>query len=133
MDSASDKEVLFLANTVTHQNKAYAGQHMLVDFWGCVDLCDSGKIESAMLAAAKAANTTVLNSHVHEFPGGGVTGVVMLAESHISIHTWPEYDYAAIDVFLCGDSKIQNAIDCLVSQLKPNKHEVQTVYRGRIE
>jgi len=72
------------------QNNQYAGEHLIVDLWKC------DYLEAALSSAAIAANATVLQSWMHSVPGGGVTGVVLLAESHISIHTWPEHDYAAV-------------------------------------
>ncbi len=78
------------------QNNQYAGEHLIVDLWKCDYLTQTDVIEAALSSAAIAANATVLQSWMHSVPGGGVTGVVLLAESHISIHTWPEHDYAAV-------------------------------------
>ena len=81
----------------------YAGGHLLLDLWGAQGLTDPAGVESALRTAAEACGATILHSHMHQFgEGGGVSGVVVLAESHISIHTWPEKDFAAVDVFMCG-------------------------------
>lgn len=81
----------------------YQGRHLIADLTGCARLDDAGFVEAALVAAAEAAGATVLEARLHSFgPGQGVTGVVLLAESHISIHTWPEHGYAAVDIFLCG-------------------------------
>ena len=81
----------------------FAGTHLLVDLWGASNLCDPEQIDRALREAALAAGATILHSHFHHFsPNGGVSGVVVLAESHISIHTWPERDFAAVDIFMCG-------------------------------
>ncbi len=81
----------------------FAGTHLLVDLWGASNLADPALIDRACRQAALAAGATILHSHFHHFsPNGGVSGVVVLAESHISIHTWPERDFAAVDIFMCG-------------------------------
>ena len=81
----------------------FAGTHLLLDLWGASNLTDPELIDRALRDAAEAANATILHSHFHHFgPDGGVSGVLVLAESHISIHTWPERDFAAIDIFMCG-------------------------------
>lgn len=78
------------------------GNHGLLDLYGCDEaiLKDEGRLKTALAAAAQAAEATILTEHFHTFGGaGGVTGVLLLAESHISIHTWPEHHFAAIDAF----------------------------------
>ena len=73
--------------------QTYAGAHLLVDFWGGSRLNDADLMAMALREAAEASDATVLHVHVHEFGGeGGVSGVAVLAESHISVHTWPELD-----------------------------------------
>jgi S-adenosylmethionine decarboxylase len=72
-----------------------------------------------------------LFAHCHHFgEGQGVTGVLLLQESHISIHTWPEYDYAAIDVFMCGEAEPQRAVAYLIEGLQPKQHRYQMVERS---
>ena len=84
---------------------AAAGQHGLIDFYGASFLTNQNYIEQALISAAKKCGATIIGQNFHKFGGeGGVTGVLLLAESHISIHTWPETDYAAIDIFMCGVS-----------------------------
>ena len=81
----------------------YDGRHLIADLHGCSGLDDSALIERVLTEAAAAAGATVLELRLHGFGGGnGVTGVALLAESHISIHTWPEHGYAAVDIFICG-------------------------------
>jgi spermidine synthase len=82
------------------------GRHILVEFYGCSTeiLNDVPVIESSMLAAAAEAGATIINSVFHHFSPFGVSGVVVIQESHLAIHTWPEYRYAAVDLFTCGDS-----------------------------
>ena len=82
------------------------GTHLLVELRDCDStlLNDLKKAKGAMVAAAKLAGATVLGAHFHQFSPHGLTGVVVLAESHISIHTWPEYGYAMVDVLTCGET-----------------------------
>ncbi len=82
------------------------GRHILVEFFGCEPhvMNDVARIESSMVAAAEKAGATVINSTFHHFSPYGVSGVVVIQESHLAIHTWPEYGYAAVDLFTCGDS-----------------------------
>jgi spermidine synthase len=80
------------------------GRHILVEFFGCSEtiLNDVISIEKAMVAAAKVADATVINSTFHHFSPYGVSGVVVIQESHLAVHAWPEYQYAAVDIFTCG-------------------------------
>ena len=88
---------------VERDGQIFAGMHLLVDLWGARGLDDPARIDAALRSAAEAAGATILHGHFHHFsPNGGVSGVLVLAESHISIHTWPERDFAAIDIFMCG-------------------------------
>ncbi len=108
-----------------------AGRHFIVDFWGAQNLDNTQLIEQALLEAARVAGAVLLHVHLHKFSqGGGVTGVALLAESHISVHTWPELDYAAFDVFMCGNAKPEKAVACLEEYFAPTKHEVKEILRG---
>lgn len=80
------------------------GWHHLVELYGCevAALDDLPRVEAALIAAAKAAGATVLDVRFHKFAPQGVSGVVLIAESHLSVHTWPEHAYAAVDLFTCG-------------------------------
>lgn len=81
------------------------GKHLLIEFFACDEeiLANADLVEKAMNAAALAANATIINSIFHRFTPYGVSGAVIIAESHLTIHTWPEYAYAAVDVFTCGE------------------------------
>lgn len=82
------------------------GRQILVEFYQCNadTLKDVKKIEEAMLNACRLAKATIVRHTFHEFSPFGVSGVVVIAESHVAIHTWPEYNYAAVDIFTCGET-----------------------------
>ena len=109
------------------------GSHIFADLHG-VDapvLRDGTALEHLLCQVARAAGARVLSSHFHSFgPEGGITGVVLLAESHISIHTWPETQLAAADIFMCGAADAQRALDLLVEALAPVHTRAKTVARG---
>lgn len=82
------------------------GKQILVEYYDCEDsrINDVSFIESALLKATKASRATIISHNFHKFSPYGVSGVVVIAESHVAIHTWPEYNYAAVDIFTCGDT-----------------------------
>jgi S-adenosylmethionine decarboxylase len=110
-----------------------AGIHLLADFYG-IDagkLVATGDIDALLRAGAEAAGARILHSHFHSFGNAmGVTGVVLLAESHISIHTWPEYGFAAADIFMCGNAQPQLALDVIAQAFGATSRIVQTIARG---
>jgi S-adenosylmethionine decarboxylase len=108
------------------------GVHVLLDLWQAQHLTDSAFIDNALRQAAEACGATVLDVRLHQFgESGGVTGVALLAESHISIHTWPETGFAAIDIFMCGACDARNAVEPLQSLFVPARVESTIVARGR--
>lgn len=112
-----------------------AGLHLLADLKGVASalLTDPDAIDALLREAAGAAGARILHSHFHAFgPGMGVTGVLLLAESHISIHTWPEHGFAAADIFMCGDARPQLALDLIVQALNPSASVLRTVERGQL-
>ncbi|MDX8384031.1 MAG: adenosylmethionine decarboxylase [Ghiorsea sp.] len=116
------------------KNTAYApGTHLLLDFFAATNLNDVASIERALQAAADACHATVLEIKLHSFgEGSGVTGVALLAESHISIHTWPETGFVALDVFVCGDCDAQLAVAPLLQAFQPGKMDIKTISRGKL-
>ena len=111
----------------------FAGTHLLFDLWGASNLSDPETIDVALREAAIAAGATILHSHFHHFaPNGGVSGVVVLAESHISIHTWPERDFAAIDIFMCGACNPYHSLPALKAAFKPASVNLGEQRRGLI-
>ena len=109
----------------------YAGDHLLIEFWGAHRLQEPEYICQALEDGARAAGATILHSHYHHFgDGGGVSGVTVLAESHITIHTWPEVGYAAIDVFMCGDCDPRDCLAVLEERFRPSEVKAQNHRRG---
>jgi S-adenosylmethionine decarboxylase len=118
---------------VEKNGEKFAGTHLLVDLWGATNLCDPDLIDRALREAAEAAGATILHSHFHHFsPNGGVSGVLVLAESHISIHTWPERDFAAIDIFMCGACDPHLSIPVIKDAFRPATINLDEQRRGRI-
>lgn len=104
---------------------------MILDHFGGVYAQDADALESALRAAARKAGATVVDAKFHRFgKGGGVTGVVLLAESHMSIHTWPELEYAAIDIFMCGAADAHIAAKHLEETLRPDFVKLTEVTRA---
>lgn len=111
----------------------FAGTHLLVDLWGAANLTSPESIDRALRQAAEAADATILHSHFHHFaPNGGVSGVVVLAESHISIHTWPERDFAAVDIFMCGACDPYRSLPILRKAFRPSSMQLSEQRRGLV-
>ena len=109
------------------------GRHILVEFFNCAPraLNDVPTIEASMVDAAGKAGATILNSEFHHFSPYGVSGVVIIQESHLAIHTWPEYQYAAADLFTCGDEVDPwLAFDNLKESLDSKNYSVLELHRG---
>jgi S-adenosylmethionine decarboxylase proenzyme len=111
------------------------GKHILVELYDCdtKGLNQHDKVQKMMLGAARAAKATVVTSEFHQFNPYGVSGAVIIAESHLTIHTWPEYGYAAVDVFTCGEEI--DPWDCvreIVRVLKPKSHTALEMKRGTL-
>ncbi|OGT68970.1 MAG: S-adenosylmethionine decarboxylase proenzyme [Gammaproteobacteria bacterium RIFCSPHIGHO2_12_FULL_45_9] len=108
------------------------GRHFLLEYWGChagtLDQLDV--VEASMKKAALAAGATIVQSTFHRFAPQGVSGVVVVQESHLSIHTWPEYGYAAVDCFTCGDTAQEEAHAVLRAALQASRAEILIVNRG---
>jgi S-adenosylmethionine decarboxylase len=109
------------------------GRHLLLELFDCdADALNSLEtVKAAMVEAAKRAQATIVDVVFHEFNPFGISGVVVIAESHLAIHTWPEYRYAAVDVFSCGDVlQPQTAANYLVEQLGACRASVVELQRG---
>lgn len=109
------------------------GSHVLADLAGIAPglLRDAAALETALVSAAAGAGARVLSAHFHHFGGEhGVTGVVLLAESHITIHTWPEHRFAALDIFMCGHARPHDALAQIAQGLQAELQNVRTCARG---
>lgn len=109
------------------------GKHLTVDMYGCSfeALDDLEFVKNAMITAVTEANMTLLDFSYHKFEPQGLTALALLAESHMSIHTYPELGYAAVDVFTCGDhSRPDKAVAVLKQFLKPEKTKTTNIKRG---
>lgn len=126
---ASTEELASLIETPVNDNtpkdyfkeqngEIYAGSHILADLWGADRLGDIKYIEEAMRKAVEVCGATLLHIHLHHFGDGyGVSGIAVLAESHISVHTWPERGFAAFDIFMCGSCDPELALPILQKYL----------------
>lgn len=118
---------------VERDGVVFAGMHLLVEMWGARNLDDPAVIETALCDAARSAGATILHTHAHRFsPYGGVSGVAVLAESHISIHTWPERDFLALDIFMCGECDPHKCIPVLKDVFAPTSIQLAEHRRGLI-
>lgn len=118
---------------LVHQNGiTYAGKHLLIDLHECENHGSLKEIEDVMIASCKATGATVLYSYLHPFTGGGVSGAVILAESHQSIHTWPEENLVTLDIFVCGECDPYLAVPILQNWFRPSKSLIKMQIRGQI-
>lgn len=109
----------------------YAGEHLIIDVWDATHLDDLKLMEDTLRHAVEVSGATLLHIHLHHFtPTGGISGVAVLAESHISVHTWPEKNYAAFDVFMCGDAEPEKTISIFQKAFCSNNIEVKEILRG---
>lgn len=109
------------------------GKHIIVDCYGCSPelLNDVAKLEDIVLAAVAESGATYLEHHIRPFYPQGVTGVVIIAESHFAFHTWPEHGYIALDYFTCGDSVSPNvAVEFVLDILQPRDVDWLSKNRG---
>jgi S-adenosylmethionine decarboxylase len=117
---------------IERDGERFAGTHLIIDLVGASRLDDLEHIEQALRRCVEVSKATLLHIHLHHFtPNGGVSGVAVLSESHISIHTWPEANYAALDVFMCGIAEPQNSIAVLQDAFTPSDIRVGEHRRGR--
>jgi S-adenosylmethionine decarboxylase len=107
-----------------------AGVHLIVDLHDAVRLDDIGHVEATLRRCVEAARATLLHIHVHHFQPNGISGVAVLAESHISIHTWPDAGYAALDVFMCGSANPDACIPVLREAFSAKRIGVNELLRG---
>lgn len=120
---------------IQHHNveKTY-GKHILLELIDCDadELKKVRPVKEALLEAAEASHATILDHHFHQFAPQGVSGVVLIAESHFTIHTWPEDAYAAVDIFTCGEQmKPKKALEVLEEKFNADKTIISIIARGK--
>lgn len=110
------------------------GRHVHLELYACTPglLERPADSERILLTAARAMGATIIGSHFHAFNPVGVSGVVVIAESHLTVHTWPEYGYAAVDVFSCGELDLAAGMESLITDYGSGRHEVKEYARGRV-
>ena len=109
----------------------YAGAHLIIDLYDADRLDDLKLMEASLRQCVEVAGATLLHIHLHPFePNGGISGVAVLAESHISVHTWPELRYAAFDVFMCGAARPERCIEVLLEAFSPRRVAIEELLRG---
>lgn len=111
------------------------GRHLILELRGCDPhlLDDLSHIRQTLLEAADLAGATIIGETFHKFNPVGVTGVVAIAESHLCIHTWPEYGYAAVDIFTCGERfSPHRAAQWVIERLRCQEPEITELERGRL-
>lgn len=109
------------------------GRHLLIEYYGCAEavINDRNMIREAMIEAARRANATIVTDAFHNFNPHGISGVVVIAESHIAIHTWPEYRCASVDIFSCGEKMNPDVIEAfLLDVFRAERSERAEFERG---
>lgn len=108
------------------------GRHLLAEFYGCSDrsLDDVERLRGHMLAAAEAVGATVVGEVFHRYSPQGVSGTVLIAESHLSVHSWPEVGYVAVDIFTCGGLDPRPGFRLLAERLGATESRMHEIIRG---
>ena len=115
---------------IRREGKVFAGTHLIIEVVDGDGLDDEARIERAFRDCVAACGATLLHIHTHKFSPQGVSGVAVLAESHISVHTWPEIGYGAFDVFMCGDAEPWHAVGVLREAFSARDIRVRELLRG---
>lgn len=109
---------------------SFLGVHLTIDMWDAQGIDDIDAISDALRDAADACDATLLELTLHRFDPQGCTGIAVLSESHIAIHSWPEVGYAAIDIFTCGKARPHEAIPVLRKAFQPKRMQIGEQKRG---
>ncbi len=116
---------------IIEKNKIFAGRHIILDLWESNNKNSILELKKIIKSALKISKANILHMHLHRFgKNQGISGVAVLAESHLSVHTWPERNYMAFDMFMCGDTDPIAASNYLVATLKPKKKRISIIKRG---
>lgn len=133
MIAKSKRSIQWIKRLKRNRSVEYIGTHFVADFWNARMIEDEKELQNLLVEAVKAAKGTPLKSAIHKFSPQGITGVIVLSESHLSIHTWPEKNYIAVDVFTCGNTADpEKAIEYLKEKLSPEKVKMRKIKRGKI-
>lgn len=130
---AASRDVLDTARDdhfIRRDGKVFAGTHLIIEVMDGFGLDDEARIQRAFKDCVQACGATLLHIHTHKFSPQGVSGVAVLAESHISVHTWPEIGYGAFDVFMCGDATPWKAVEVLKRAFRTEDVRVKELLRG---
>jgi len=112
----------------------YAGTHLLLELWGATNITSLEKVRKALIDSTNACGASLIEIKLHHFsPNHGISGIAIIKESHLSIHTWPEFRYVAIDIFVCGKVNPYKAIPILKRTFKPKKMQLIELKRGILE
>jgi len=115
---------------IRRDGKVFAGTHLIIEVVRGCGLDDEARIQQAFRDCVSACGATLLHIHTHKFSPQGVSGVAVLAESHISVHTWPEIGYGAFDVFMCGDASPWRSVEILRKAFSAEEMRVRELLRG---
>ena len=115
---------------IRRDGRTYAGTHLIIEVVKGEGLDNEDRIQQAFRDCVDACGATLLHIHTHKFSPQGVSGVAVLAESHISVHTWPEIGYGAFDVFMCGDAAPWRAVEVLARAFGTADVRVKELLRG---
>ncbi|MEM0943453.1 MAG: adenosylmethionine decarboxylase [Pseudomonadota bacterium] len=115
---------------IRRDGKVFAGTHLIIEVVDGTGLDDEARIQQAFRDCVETCGATLLHIHTHKFSPQGVSGVAVLAESHISVHTWPEIGYGAFDVFMCGEAEPWKAVGVLSAAFETADVRVKELLRG---
>jgi len=129
----SDRDVLDESRDdhfIRRDGKVFAGTHLIIEVIEGEGLDDESRIQGAFRECVEVCGATLLHIHTHKFSPQGVSGVAVLAESHISVHTWPEIGYGAFDVFMCGEADPWRSVEVLRRTFRAGDVRVKELLRG---
>jgi S-adenosylmethionine decarboxylase len=115
---------------IQHDGQCFAGHHLIIEVVDGTGLDDENRIQRAFRQIVDACDATLLHMYTHRFSPQGISGVAVLAESHITVHTWPEIGYGAFDVFMCGAARPERAPEVLAQLFETRDVRVKTLKRG---
>jgi len=131
MQTTLNNTLMAVDNKQMTEGKIPFSVHLTADFYSPKFIEDKKQVRDILYEAARHANNTPLRSVIHKFPVQGITGVILLAESHIALHTWPEHDYMAVDIFTCGKkTRPVRALEYLKEVFSPKKVTIRHIRRG---